>query len=68
MFIYPVIIFIFNPSYQLTMINEKYKYSALTEKIIGCAMEVHKILGNGFQGSYLPTRVGNGNESSGTQV
>lgn len=30
------------------MINEKYKYSALTEKIIGCAMEVHKILGNGF--------------------
>lgn len=31
------------------MINEKYKYSALTEKIIGCAMEVHKILGNGFQ-------------------
>lgn len=49
MFIYPVIIFIFNPSYQLTMINEKYKYSALTEKIIGCAMEVHKILGNGFQ-------------------
>jgi GxxExxY protein len=31
------------------MINEKYKYSALTEKIIGCAIEVHKILGNGFQ-------------------
>lgn len=31
------------------MINEKYKYSELTEKIIGCAMEVHKILGNGFQ-------------------
>ena len=31
------------------MINEKYKYSALTEKIIGCAMEVHRQLGNGFQ-------------------
>lgn len=31
------------------MINGKYKYSELTEKIIGCAMEVHKILGNGFQ-------------------
>ncbi|NLP59277.1 GxxExxY protein [Lutibacter sp. B1] len=29
--------------------NEKYKYSDLTGKIIGCAMEVHKILGNGFQ-------------------
>lgn len=31
------------------MINEQYKYSALTEKIIGCAIEVHEILGNGFQ-------------------
>ena len=31
------------------MIDEKYKYSALTEKIIGCAIEVHKILGKGFQ-------------------
>jgi GxxExxY protein len=31
------------------LINEKYKYSAITGKIIGCAMEVHKILGNGFQ-------------------
>ena len=31
------------------MINEKYKYSALTAKIIGCAMAVHKALGNGFQ-------------------
>ena len=31
------------------MINEKYKYSELTAKIIGYAMEVHKILGNGFQ-------------------
>jgi len=31
------------------MINEQYKYSELTGKIIGAAMEVHKILGNGFQ-------------------
>jgi len=36
------------------MINEgiiKYEYpeSELTGKIIGCAMEVHRILGNGFQ-------------------
>jgi GxxExxY protein len=32
-----------------SMIKEEYKYSALTGKIIGCAMEVHKLLGNGFQ-------------------
>ena len=31
------------------MINEKYKYSELTGKIIGCAMKVHSSLGNGFQ-------------------
>lgn len=31
------------------MINEQYKYSELTSKIIGCAMAVHKVLGNGFQ-------------------
>ncbi len=31
------------------MINEQYKYSTLTSKIIGCAMTVHKTLGNGFQ-------------------
>src|SRR3990167_4911692 len=31
------------------MIKEEYKYSALTSKIIGCAMTVHKTLGNGFQ-------------------
>ena len=31
------------------MINEVYKHSEITEKIIGCAMEVHKLLGNGFQ-------------------
>ena len=31
------------------MIKPEYKYSELTGKIIGCAMTVHKILGNGFQ-------------------
>jgi GxxExxY protein len=31
------------------MINEEYKHSAITEKIIGCAMKVHRFLGNGFQ-------------------
>ena len=31
------------------MIKEQYKYSELTSKIIGCAMTVHKTLGNGFQ-------------------
>lgn len=31
------------------MIDEQYKYSELTSKIIGCAMTVHKTLGNGFQ-------------------
>ena len=31
------------------MIKSEYKYSELTGKIIGCAMEVHKVLGNGFQ-------------------
>lgn len=33
----------------MDLINEKYKYSELTSKIIGCAMAVHKALGNGFQ-------------------
>jgi len=31
------------------MIKEEYKYSDLTSKIIGCAMTVHRALGNGFQ-------------------
>lgn len=31
------------------MINRNYPESELTSKIIGCAMEVHRILGNGFQ-------------------
>ncbi len=29
--------------------NEEYKYSGITEKIIGCAMKAHSTLGNGFQ-------------------
>jgi len=33
----------------MDMIKEEYKYSELTSKIIGCAMVVHKALGNGFQ-------------------
>jgi GxxExxY protein len=31
------------------MIKEQYLHSELTGKIIGCAMEVHRGLGNGFQ-------------------
>jgi len=31
------------------MIKKEYPDSDLTGKIIGCAMEVHKTLGNGFQ-------------------
>ena len=30
-------------------INANYKFSDETSKIIACAMEVHKVLGNGFQ-------------------
>jgi GxxExxY protein len=31
------------------MIKPEYKYSDITEKVIGCAMKVHSTLGNGFQ-------------------
>jgi GxxExxY protein len=31
------------------VIKNEYKYSEITEKIIGCAMKVHSTLGNGFQ-------------------
>lgn len=33
----------------ISMINEAYKHSELTSKIIKCAMTVHSKLGNGFQ-------------------
>ena len=31
------------------IVNDNYPLSELTGKIIGCAMEVHRIMGNGFQ-------------------
>jgi len=31
------------------MIDPRYKYSDITEKVIRCAMKVHSYLGNGFQ-------------------
>lgn len=37
-----------NPE-NISIVKSEYKYSELTGKIIGCAMEVHKALGNGFQ-------------------
>lgn len=30
------------------MVNKEYKYSDITEKIIGCAMKVHRFFGAGF--------------------
>lgn len=33
----------------MSMIKEQYKYSEITKQIIGCAMKVHRTLGNGFQ-------------------
>jgi GxxExxY protein len=33
----------------MDQIKPEYKYSELTGRIIGCAMTVHKTLGNGFQ-------------------
>ena len=30
------------------MVDSKYKYSEITEKIIGCSINIHKQLGNGF--------------------
>jgi GxxExxY protein len=32
-----------------TIVNPEYPLSDLTGKIIGCEMEIHRILGNGFQ-------------------
>ncbi len=33
----------------MTFIDPQYQKSEITGRIIGCAMEVHRILGNGFQ-------------------
>jgi GxxExxY protein len=33
----------------IRMIREEYKYSDITEKIIGCAMQVHQRMRNGYQ-------------------
>ncbi|ACK73165.1 conserved hypothetical protein [Gloeothece citriformis PCC 7424] len=33
----------------MSYVSDKYPESQLTGKIIGCAMEVHRTLGNGFQ-------------------
>ncbi len=38
-----------NHSSDLFMIKPEHKHSAITSKIIGCAMKVHSALGNGFQ-------------------
>ncbi|HEV7331885.1 MAG TPA: GxxExxY protein [Flavisolibacter sp.] len=32
-----------------TIVNDRYPQSELTGKVIGCCMEVHRVLGNGFQ-------------------
>ncbi len=34
---------------QKSVVQTTYRYSEMTGKIIGCSMEVHKLLGNGFQ-------------------
>lgn len=33
----------------MPLVDDRYAHSALTGRIIGCAMEVHGALGNGFQ-------------------
>lgn len=33
----------------MEIVKPEYKFSELTGRIIGCGMEVHKFLGNGFQ-------------------
>lgn len=36
-------------NFYYTMIKKEYKHSDITSKVIGAAIEVHKVLGNGFQ-------------------
>lgn len=35
------------------MVNNEYKYSELTGRIINCSMAVHNELGNGFQEVFI---------------
>ena len=56
------------------IVNEKYKHSDVTGKIIGCAMKVHSTLGNarltgraGFPGSDLSTMPGDRNGKAGIE-
>jgi GxxExxY protein len=49
------------------MVNEQYKYSELTSKIIGCAITVHKTLGNGFQEVIYQRALGIELQSAGIQ-
>jgi GxxExxY protein len=46
---YPKKITMSNPDEKKPIVDEKYPLSELTGKIIGCAMEVHRFMGNGFQ-------------------
>lgn len=43
--------FEFKPTHIFNKLNmlKEYKYKEITGKIIGAAMQVHKVLGNGFQ-------------------
>ena len=47
------------------IVKEQYKYSELTGKIIACAFEVHKILGNGFQEVIYQKSIGKRNDFAG---
>jgi GxxExxY protein len=51
--VHHIIIPIIDPDWQRkkmkNIVDNQYLHSELTGRIIGCAMEVHKILGNGFQ-------------------
>jgi GxxExxY protein len=51
--VHHIIIPIIDPDWQRkkmkNFVDNQYLHSELTGRIIGCAMEVHKILGNGFQ-------------------